>query len=83
MLRLDTAAIKDGQSMTYLLGEKYVDPAAYTNGLDPGDINPAWTGYSASNVRWAGDGPSRDQRGVQHSSSFGSAHPGSLNMVSG
>ena len=81
MQRLGVAAIKDGQSSTYLLGEKYVDPAAYSSGLDPGDSNPAWTGYSASNVRWAGDGPSRDQNGVRHSSSFGSAHTGSLNMA--
>ena len=81
MQRLGTAAIKDGQSTTYLLGEKYIDPAAYTTGSDPGDINPAWTGYSASNVRWAGSGPSRDQRDIQHSSSFGSAHTGSLNMA--
>lgn len=81
MRAIDFASIKDGQSTTYLLGEKYLDPAAYTNGLDPGDSNPTWTGYSASNVRWAGDGPSRDQRGVQRPSAFGSAHTGSLNMV--
>ena len=74
--------IQDGTSKTILVGEKYVDPAAYADGSDGGDNEAALMGMGRDIVRWSRDEnsaslpPMQDRRGAQHANSFGSAHPG-------
>jgi len=47
-----TAEIRDGLSMTYLLGEKYLDPLYYTTGSDSSDNECAYSGFDQDNERW-------------------------------
>jgi prepilin-type N-terminal cleavage/methylation domain-containing protein/prepilin-type processing-associated H-X9-DG protein len=76
------AQIQDGSSKTLLVGEKYVDSAAYTDGSDGGDNEAALMGMGRDIVRWSRDSanvtlpPMQDRRSDQHVNSFGSAHPG-------
>jgi prepilin-type N-terminal cleavage/methylation domain-containing protein/prepilin-type processing-associated H-X9-DG protein len=76
----------DGLSKTYLLGEKYVDPDCYFDGLDNGDNQPMFAGYDWDYNRWAGKEPvdpyyqpRRDRPGAELII-FGSAHPAAFNM---
>ena len=48
-------AVSDGLSNTYLVGEKYLPPAHYTTGRDPGDCANAYTGAGYDLIRWAND----------------------------
>ena len=75
------AHITDGASNTYLIGEKYVVTDAYYNG-DEGtsDMSP-YAGHDPNNCRWGATAPYQDRSGLYAITSFGSAHPGSLNMA--
>ena len=83
------ANITDGTSNTYLLGEKYIDPLHYADGMDAGDNQPFNTGYDLDSVRWSPwDAasntylvPAQDQEGVVNYFTFGSAHPSGFNMA--
>lgn len=74
------AQIQDGTSKTLLVGEKYVDSAAYADGSDGGDNEAALMGMGRDIVRWSRDSanaalpPMQDRRSDQHVNSFGSAH---------
>jgi hypothetical protein len=81
-------SVTDGMSNTYLLGEKYIDPAHYTDGQYIGDCNNAYSGAGFSLIRWADSSwqPSsgedddyfplpRLDRGKGYQCNFGSAHP--------
>lgn len=81
---IQSAHIRDGQSVVYLLGEKYLDPENYETGTDPGDDATAFTGASLDVIRWANNGdmvPLRERRGVPHPHHFGSAHSAGCNFV--
>jgi prepilin-type processing-associated H-X9-DG protein len=73
--------IEDGTSKTYLLGEKYIDPADYETGEDYGDDTSYFNGADQDTQRWSVDEPSQDQFGQQAPSTWGSAHPGAFNMA--
>ncbi|MDA9718127.1 DUF1559 domain-containing protein [Planctomycetaceae bacterium] len=76
------AQITDGTTKTYLIGEKYLMPENYLNGMDGGDNEELYTGFNVDNHRTTGVGrkPLRDQSQVYDPFSFGSAHPGTTVM---
>jgi prepilin-type processing-associated H-X9-DG protein len=90
--QLPLAAITDGFSNTYLLGEKYLAPDDYHRNIaDLGDNHSAWTGLnwdlcrttskSKSEQPYIYQPPQRDAKGVRNWWTFGSAHQGSLSMA--
>ena len=73
--------IADGTSHTYMIGEKYLNPANYTTGADTAD-NETWcTGANNDNYRTGYAAPMRDRIGVVHTTAFGSAHAASWVMA--
>jgi prepilin-type N-terminal cleavage/methylation domain-containing protein len=74
------AAIRDGLSGTYLLGEKYVNPDHYSTGLDMGDNENAYIGSDRDTLRTKAL-PRRDTAGVDNSYAFGSSHAGQFMMA--
>lgn len=83
MGRVASASVQDGLGNVYLLGEKYVAADHYQTGNDPGDAGVLYSGYSSSNIRWAGDPPRPDTAGEFHNNAYGSGHAGGFNMAFG
>lgn len=81
--------IQDGTSSTYMLGEKYLNPVCYTNGLDEADNEGMYSGDDNDNQRSTYYDPTdelthtpmRDLEGYPNRYRFGSAHAGGCNMV--
>lgn len=79
--------ISDGASNTYLIGEKYINPDAYSTGQDGGDNQSFYAGHDCDSVRWT-YGPStpsqyavrRDRSGVNYSYAYGASHAGTFGM---
>jgi len=85
--QLRLAAVRDGLSNTYLLGEKYLDPDLYSTGTDLGDNENAFTGLNWDQTRtsatsgsaasgFAYQPPEQDTRGLVNYWNFGGPHPG-------
>ena len=72
--------IPDGMSKTYLIGEKYLDPAHYTTGGDPADNENWCTGFNNDNHRVGFHRPLKDKQGLRNTKSFGSAHQTGFQM---
>ena len=76
------AAITDGASSTYMLGEKYLMPEHYTNGMDAADNESIYSGCENDNERTTYYGvPRQDRAGLTIIDQFGSAHVSSCNFV--
>ena len=78
------ALITDGLSNTFMVGEKYLSPAAYQTGTDAADNENLYVGFDNDNARSVGASyfpPRQDTRLVANLQIFGSAHPGGFNMV--
>jgi len=86
--------ITDGTTNTYLLGEKYIDPAAMADGSDKGDDQCLFSGHDRDVLRVGFVPPYPDTPGFDPYDSyptsldtdpkpiaFGSAHPGSCGMA--
>ena len=85
--------LKDGTSSTYMIGEKYLNPEHYEDGLDWSDDQSMFTGFANDNYRTTHPDlpPMQDSIGESgmieiepgHLSNcrFGSAHPGASNYV--
>ncbi|MBN2577511.1 MAG: DUF1559 domain-containing protein [Pirellulales bacterium] len=82
--------ITDGLSNTILVGEKYLNPDHYLDGLEYGDAYCVYGGFDTNTLRSAyfkpdgffDPGPlSHDRAGLSYFWSFGSAHPHSANFV--
>ncbi len=67
--------IVDGTSNTILVGEKYLIPDDYEDGLDPGNNETAYCGHAADITRATSNPPLQDRPGLANSVRFGSAHP--------
>jgi prepilin-type N-terminal cleavage/methylation domain-containing protein len=80
--------VHNGLSHTYLLGEKYLIPDHYTDGIEGVDNNPLYAGFDWDWHRWGGPEnppdpsyqPTRDRRGDSNYVRFGSAHSAVFNM---
>lgn len=79
--RIKFRDITDGQSNTYLIGEKYISSAAYDTGGDGGNDQGMFCGDDADIRRWTSELPLWDQRDVPSRAAFGSAHSTICNFV--
>ncbi|MEZ6072899.1 MAG: DUF1559 domain-containing protein [Pirellulales bacterium] len=77
--------ITDGLSNTYCVGEKYLIPDHYTNGMNGADNTSMYQGYDWDVNRWGNATPDRlpqqDRPGADNWTIFGSPHAGGFNMV--
>jgi prepilin-type N-terminal cleavage/methylation domain-containing protein/prepilin-type processing-associated H-X9-DG protein len=81
------AQITDGTSHTYLIGEKYLRTQSYDGvgasgspTYDKGDNETIFTGFNRDYQRSSFFPPQQDRPGAELDSTFGSAHPGAMNM---
>jgi prepilin-type processing-associated H-X9-DG protein len=70
-----------GTSNTFLVGERYIDPLHYTDGLDIGDNEAMYVGFDNDGFRVTIEPPQRDRAGYQNARIFGSPHPAGVNML--
>jgi prepilin-type processing-associated H-X9-DG protein len=78
---LRIAAITDGTSNTYLVGERYLNPDSYTTGSSIADNEGCLTGDDYDLHCWAADPPLQDTRGLDRPGTYGSAHPVGFNVL--
>jgi hypothetical protein len=76
--------VTDGASGTYLLGEKYVNPAGMAAGTSDDDDQCLYSGHDRDVLRVGLDPPQQDRHGFDPPSIiFGSGHPGGCGMALG
>jgi len=78
------AMIRDGLSLTYLIGEKYVSHGGYDTSDDPGYDQSLYSGVDIDINRWVLSPPQPDDDEVDMAVAmrrFGSAHAGVCNFV--
>ncbi len=78
---VEVAHVRDGTSNTYLVGEKYVGPDWYFNGLSWGDDQNPFCGDDRDVLRWTAAPPRQDRPGLDLWNEFGSAHASGFNMA--
>src|SRR5262249_36304869 len=71
---VQSAKITDGLSNTYLVGEKYLEPENYYNGVNGADNTSMYQGYDWDVNRWGNASilPYQDRKGLSLASNFGS-----------
>ena len=73
--------ITNGNSNTYLIGEKYLNPDLYLTGTDPGDNETMHSGFNNDVNRCSFDLPRQDKKGTSNAKVWGSMHVAGLNMM--
>jgi prepilin-type N-terminal cleavage/methylation domain-containing protein/prepilin-type processing-associated H-X9-DG protein len=73
--------ITDGNSQTYMVGEKYIQPEHYLDGRNEGDKRSMLIGANREINRWGLDKPRFDLVEKQGASSWGGPHAGGFQMV--
>ena len=76
--------ITDGTSNTYMIGEKYLNPDNYFDGIDQADNEPFYVGYDNDTTRLSNPvygQPHQDRPGVTNTELYGSAHSSSFHVV--
>ena len=73
--------VRNGTSNTFLAGEKYLNPNAYSNGSDGADNENMYVGFDNDISRSTDYPPQRDTVGYGNTFIFGSAHTAGLNML--
>jgi prepilin-type N-terminal cleavage/methylation domain-containing protein/prepilin-type processing-associated H-X9-DG protein len=66
--------IRDGTTNTFLFGEKYVMPDAYSTGMIGSDNESPYAGFNNDHHRLTSVPPLRDRPGYDHGDCFGSPH---------
>lgn len=79
--QLTSTDLKDGAGVTYLVGEKYLNPQAYENGTDPADNQSILSGDALDQLAFSDVAPLRDQRGVAEPYRWGSSHDGVFQVM--
>lgn len=79
---VSTAHVKDGLSNTYMVGEKYLNPLAYTTGTDAADNENMYVGYDNDIYRSSHSSyrPRQDTIGTANTFVWGSIHSGGFQM---
>jgi prepilin-type N-terminal cleavage/methylation domain-containing protein len=78
--RITVAQVTDGTSNMYMLGEKYLTPDYYANGLDGGDNESMYNAYNVDTGRVTGYPPLQDRPSYADYVRFGSAHDNAFAM---
>jgi len=81
--------IKDGMTLTILIGEKYMNPDWYFTGQDGGDNETMYSGPNVDTIRSTNCNPSaglnrvpmQDRPGLRRPWEYGSAHSGTCGFV--
>ncbi|MEO2047209.1 MAG: DUF1559 domain-containing protein [Pirellulales bacterium] len=84
--------VSDGTSNTYCVGEKYLNPDRYVDGLDISDDQSMFAGHDNDTNGYTGfsddaydnesyNPPAQDRPGISVTHKFGSAHSGVFNVV--
>ncbi len=79
---LSAAAVRDGMSKTYCVGERYINSSKYESGNSPDD-NQSWeAAYDWDTYRWTNEPPLYDLDPGNNNlvMNFGSAHTTGFNM---
>ncbi len=79
--RVTQVSVQDGTSNTYLVGEKYLNPDNYSNGLDHSDDESALGADDLDLNAWTNKPPQRDRAGNTCFDIFGSIHPSGFHVV--
>ncbi len=77
------AHVRDGESGTYWVGEKHLNPDQYATGSNGADNGSLYQGHDWDNLRWGHPSykPRREQPGTECWQCFGSAHSAGVNFV--
>ena len=85
---VEARQIEDGLSNTYLVGEKFLNPAHYADGESRGDNETLFSGYASDLHRFTRldlqpllDTPAKQKLGSPGFLRFGSAHPAGYQMA--
>jgi prepilin-type N-terminal cleavage/methylation domain-containing protein len=78
--KVKASQVTDGLSKTFLVGEKYLTPDDYWNGINGGDNKCLLAGHGADSGRCTLNPPLKDRPLLNDWDIFGSAHQDSISM---
>jgi len=79
--QITMTAIMRGMSHTFMVGERYVNPLHYYDGIDNGDNEAMYVGFDNDVYRVTAEPPCQDTPGYRNPLIFGSAHSAGVNML--